>query len=141
MRATEEKSRYESFDEKNEKCCSQKGERKTNQREWKNTWLAYDFENNDRQYCFADFLVLTIGRENFQTQNVKTGKNVIIELVKPDFFFEYQRLELVNPKKSSFDGNTHKATFFKRRWGQWVKSCVIKKRWDCWRRFGNSTVL
>ena len=80
----------------------------------KNTWLAYDFENNDRQYCFADFLVLTMRREKNQTQNVKTGKNVMIELVKPDFFFEYQRLELVNPKKSSFDGNTHKATFFKK---------------------------
>ena len=68
----------------------------------KNTWLAYDFENNDRQYCFADFLVLTMRREKNQTQNVKTGKNVMIELVKPDFFFRISKARVGQPKKIKF---------------------------------------
>ena len=94
----------------------------------KNTWLVYEFEHNDRQYCCADVLVLTMGRDKFRPRVSKTGNNVIIELVKPKFFFGYQRLELVNQNNSSFDGNTHKATAFKKALRTMRKELGTKKR-------------
>ena len=53
----------------------------------------------------------------------KTGKNVIIELVKPNFFFEYQRLELVNQY-------TDKATAFKKALRTMRKELGTKKKVD-----------
>lgn len=77
------------------------------------TWLIYDFVQNDKHYCCVDVLTLTMGRDKFRPRVSANGRKVMVEMVKPKFFFGYERMENYHSNDSSFNGNTHKANAFK----------------------------
>ena len=57
------------------------------------TWLIYDFVQNDKHYCCVDVLTLTMGRDKFRPRVSANGRKVMVEMVKPKFFFDYERME------------------------------------------------
>ena len=54
------------------------------------TWLIYDFVQNDKHYCCVDVLTLTMGRDKFRPRVSANGRKVMVEMVKPKFFFDYE---------------------------------------------------
>ena len=77
------------------------------------TWLIYDFVQEDNHYCCVDIMTLAMGRDKFRPRVSTNGRKVMVEIVKPKFFFEYERLENINSHNSNFNVNTHKATAYK----------------------------
>ena len=77
------------------------------------TWLIYDFVKNDKHYCCVYFLTLTMGRDKFRPRVSTNSWKVMVEMVKPKFFFDYERLENFHSNDSNFNRNTHKANAFK----------------------------
>ena len=79
----------------------------------KSTWISYDSEQYNQQYCCVDILVLTIGKDKYRSRVAREGRKVISSLVKP-ICFDYERLRISNETNSAFNENTHKDTAFKK---------------------------
>ena len=77
------------------------------------TWLIYEFVKNDKHYCGVDLLTLTIERDKFRPRISANDRKVMMEIVKPKFYFSYERLNVFHLNDSNFNGNTHKTYAFK----------------------------
>ena len=71
------------------------------------TWLLYDFVQNNKHYCCIALLTLTMGRDKFRPRVSANGQKVMVEMVNPKFFFDYERLYNFHSNASNFNGNTH----------------------------------
>ena len=71
-------------------------------------------------------IVLAIGRDKHRTRVARRDRKVIFGLVKPKFFY-YEILRIANETNSDFNGNTHKATAFKKASRGMRKAVDIKK--------------
>ena len=105
-----------------------KGETQNFNVDGQNRWLIYEFEHNNRRHCCVDLLTLMMGRNKFRPRVLSGGKKVSIGIVKPSFFFEYERLKLVNQRDSNFNDNTHKANGFKKALRNMRNELDVKKR-------------
>ena len=91
------------------------------------TWLIYDYVEENNHYCCVDIMTLAMGRDKFRPRVSTNGRKVMVEIVKPKFFFEYERLENINAHNSSFNVNTHKATAYKAALKEMRKSLGVRK--------------
>ena len=71
-------------------------------------------------------IVLAIGRDKYRTRVARRDRKMIFGLVKPKFFY-YEILRITNETNSAFNGNTHKATAFKKALRGIRKVVDIKK--------------
>ena len=76
-------------------------------------WLIYDYGEKNNHYCCVGILTLVMGRDKFLPKVSTNGRKVMIEIIKPKFSFEYERLENINLNNSNFNVNTHKTTAYK----------------------------
>ena len=77
------------------------------------TWLIYNYVEKNNHYCCVDILALTMRRDKFRSRLSTNGRKIMVEIVKPKLFFEYDRLENINLNNSNFNGNTYMATVCK----------------------------
>ena len=77
------------------------------------TWLIYNYVEENNHYCCVDILALTMRRDKFRSRVSTNGRKIMVEIVKPKLFFEYDRLENINLNNSNFNVNTHKTTAYK----------------------------
>lgn len=91
------------------------------------TRLIYDFVENDRHYVCVDVMTLAMGRDKFRLRVSVNGRKVMVEMVKPKFFFDYERLENYHYYNSNFNGNTHKTNAFKAALKETRKELKVSK--------------
>ena len=60
------------------------------------TGLIYDYVEENNHHCCVDSLTLVMGRDKFRPRVSTNGRKVMVEIIKPKFFFEYERLDNIN---------------------------------------------
>lgn len=74
-----------------------------------------------------DVLVLMMCRDKFCPKVGETGKKCVLSMWNLSYFFEYERIEIINKRNSNFNESTYETTAFKLALSGLRKNIGIKK--------------
>ena len=94
------------------------------------TYMIYDFMQDRKHYCIVYVFVPRMGRDKFTPKVIPRGNKLLIGMVSPKLFFQYDKLKMANMRNASFNENSHKATAFEKTLNDMRRELKVKKGGD-----------